>query len=97
VAVVTASTEYVRTMSDDKLDAFAEEMNRRIGALLSQGVPLPISEINDHYIIGLLEIFLGEAESSRVREWHLLWTEEQIDTVETELRMRMIGMLDGQT
>jgi len=88
------ATEYERQLSDPELAALAIDVQSRISALLAQGVPLPMQEIENHHLIGLLECFVGREESLRVREWHLSWVDRMLDQTEAAIRMRMIGLLD---
>lgn len=92
-----APNEYERTLDDEQLGALAEEVNRRVQALLAQGVPLPMQQIETHHLIGLLETLAGPVRSLRVREWHLVWLDRQLDNVEAEMRSRLIssGIFDG--
>lgn len=91
----TEATEYERTLSDEQLVGFAVEIGGRVQALLQQGVPLPMQEIENHHLIGLLECFVGPEDSLRVREWHLNWLDNMLDQVEGQLRARMLTMLDA--
>lgn len=87
--------EYERQLDDTQLVLLTEDVNRRVQALLQQGVPLPMAQIENHHLIGLLEVMVGRAKSLRVKEWHLVWVDAQLDNVETEVRLRMSGLLDG--
>ena len=90
----TPPTEYQRELSDAELRTLAESMAERTTALLSQGVPLPVQEITNHHLIGLLECVAGPEASLRVREWHLTWVDRMLDQTEAALRAHMIGNLD---
>jgi hypothetical protein len=92
-----SSCDYERTLDDEQLIALAADADRRVKALLAQGVPLPMAQIESHHLIGLLENFIGRPRSLRVREWHLLWLERQLDNVEAEVRAHLIssGIFDG--
>jgi hypothetical protein len=65
--------------------------------VLSQGVPLPMAQIENHHLIGLLECFVGPDEALRVREWHLSWVDRQLDIVETQIRRQLLesGVFSG--
>lgn len=91
------ATEYLRHLDDAKLVALSVHINERIQAIVGQGVPLPMAQIENHHLIGLLECFVGPEESMRVREWHLSWVDRQLDALEATLRMRMLdsGLFDG--
>lgn len=88
---------YERTLNDVELAEFAAELDRRVKALLAQGVPLPIAQVENHYLVGLLESLIGPTDSLRVKEWHLEWLERQLDNVEAEVRAHLIssGIFDG--
>ena len=90
-------TEYVRQLDDAQLVALAVHVQERIAALVGQGVPLPMGQIENHNLVGLLEALAGPELSLRVREWHLTWVDRQLDQAETVLRMRLLesGLLDG--
>jgi hypothetical protein len=87
-------TEYQRTLSDEQLVGFSVEISRRVQSLLGQGVPLPMQEIENHHLIGLLDCLVGPEDSMRVREWHLSWLDEMLDQVEGQLRARALTVLD---
>jgi hypothetical protein len=44
-----------------------------------------------------LECLVGPEDSERVREWHLVWVEAQLDNVEAQMRARLLesGIFDG--
>jgi hypothetical protein len=88
------ATEYERTLTDEQLVGFSVEISQRVQSILSQGVPLPMQEIENHHIIALLECFIGSEESLRVREFHLSWLDNMLDQVEGQLRARALTMLD---
>jgi hypothetical protein len=89
-----ASTEYERQLSDTEVVALAVLCDQRIAALLNQGVAMPMQEIENHHIIGLLEQFIGPHESIRVREWHLTWLDRMLDKAEATARAHVLGALD---
>ena len=68
----------------------------RINRLLSQGLPLPVAQIENHYMVGLLEKLLGADESAEVLDWHLDWVNERLDDIEAKMREQMItsGLFD---
>lgn len=82
--------EYKRQLDDEQLATLAADVNRHTQALLAQGVPLPMPQIENHHVIGLLEMFIGRAKSLRVREWHLLWLARQLDEVEAQMRAHLL-------
>jgi hypothetical protein len=88
------ATEYERELSDTEVVALAVDVNRRIGTLLQQGAHMPMQEIENHHIIGLLEQFIGPDESMRVREWHLTWLDRKLDEAEAAVRVTMVQGLD---
>jgi hypothetical protein len=90
------SADYSRTLDDAQLVALAQHVDRRTQAILAQGVPLPVSQIENHHLIGLLEAMVGKAKSLRVREWHLSWVDRMLDEVEATMRAQMLasGFLD---
>jgi hypothetical protein len=92
----TTSAEYVRQLDDAQLVELGEHVSRRMAALLSQGVPLPVAQIENHHLVGLLEAMVGKAKSLRVREWHFSWLDRQLDGVEATMRAQMLasGILD---
>jgi hypothetical protein len=92
-----ASFGYERQFDDEQLALLAADADRRVKALLAQGVPLPMSQIESHHLIGLLENFIGRDRSLGVREWHLVWLDRQLDNVEAEVRSHLIssGIFDG--
>lgn len=89
------ATEYVRELTDEQLVGLTVMVSQRVATLLGQGVPLPMQEIENHHLIGLLECFVGPEEAMRVREWHLSWLDRRLDAVEAGLRMQLLGMMDG--
>jgi hypothetical protein len=95
-AAEVTSAEYQRQLTDEQLVALGEHVSRRMQALLSQGVPLPVAQIENHHLIGLLEAMVGKAKSLRVREWHLSWVDRSLDDVEATMRAQMLasGFLD---
>lgn len=88
---------YVRRLSDDDLAMLAAEVTRRFQALLAQGVPVPVAQIENHHLLGLLEAMCGPTLSLKVREWHLSWLDRQLDEVEAQVRSHLIssGIFDG--
>lgn len=88
------ATEYERVLDNAQLVGMTLDVQRRIQTLLGQGVPLPMQQIENHHLTGLLECFVGPEESLRVREWHLMWVDRQLDAVEAQMRMQMLGILD---
>jgi len=88
---------YTRTLDDAQLVALAANVNARVQAVLAQGVPLPMSQIETHHLLGLLEALVGPEDSLRVREWHLVWLDTQLDNVEAQMRARLLdsGIFDG--
>ena len=92
-----APGEYERTLDNAQLVALAANIDARVQAILAQGVPLPMSQIENHHLLGLLEALIGPEESMRVREWHLTWLDRQLDNVEAQMRARLLesGIFDG--
>lgn len=88
------ATEYERQLTDEQLVGLAADLQRRAIALTSSGVDLPMQQLENHHIIGLLEQFIGPEESLRVREWHLTFVDRYFDMREAEMRMRMLSVLD---
>ena len=88
---------YDRQLDDAQLADFATDINSRVQTLLGQGVPLPMSQIENHHLIGLIEVLVGRAKSLRVREWHLVWVDRQLDEVEGQMRAQLIksGIFDN--
>lgn len=68
----------------------ALQTDDRTNALLSQGIPVPVTQIENHYIIGLLEKLLGPEETVEVLEWHLDWVNARYDQIEAEMRSRLL-------
>lgn len=89
------ASQHVRELSDTELAALTVDVYRRMAALDSQGIPIPLEQISNHYVVGLLEALVGPDEALRVREWHLTWMDKKFDMLEAALRMRMLGILDG--
>ena len=89
------ATEYVRQLDNAQLVGLLLDVNQRTQRLLAQGANLPMQQIENHHLIGLLECFVGPEESLRVREWHLTWLDRKLDDVEAAIRMQMLGLLDG--
>lgn len=89
--------EYVRHLDDDELLLLSVDVTRRFQALVSQGVPLPVAQIENHHLLGLLEAMVGPELSMKVREWHLLWLDRQLDNVEAQVRTQLLssGIFDG--
>ena len=87
----TEATEYQRNLNDSELVGLTLDIQQRIGALLSQGIPLPMQQIENHHLIGLLECFVGKEQSLRVREWHLTWVDRQLDAVEARMRLELLA------
>lgn len=90
------ATEYERVLNDTELLVLNVDIQHRISAMLGQGVPLPMQQIENHHLIGLLECFVGPEESLRVREWHLMWVDRQLDQVDAQIRAQMLtsGLFD---
>ena len=88
---------YVRQLDDDQLVVMGENVALRIQALLAQGIPIPMAQIENHHLLGLLESLAGAELANNVREWHLLWTDGQLDAIEAEMRLRLLdsGLFDG--
>jgi hypothetical protein len=100
VAVVTEqidteAIEYVRELDDAQLVALAGHIGARVSALAAQGVALPMQQIENHHLIGLLECFVGPEESLRVREWHCVWLDQKLDAIEAQMRMQVFTSLNG--
>jgi hypothetical protein len=68
----------------------------RTNRLLAQGIPLNVMQIENHYIVGLLEKLLGPDEATEVLDWHLDWVNNHFDKVEAQMRERMLtsGLFD---
>ena len=71
------------------------DTDQRVNRLLAQGVPLPVAQIENHYIVGLLEKLLGADESAEVLDWHLDWVDARLDEIENQMRLQISGLLDG--
>lgn len=69
----------------------------RVNRLLAQGVPLPLAQIENHYVVGLLEKLLGTEESTEVLDWHLEWVNDRLDQIEAQMRAQLLtsGLFDG--
>ncbi len=93
--VETEATEYVRELDDKQLVGLAVDIGQRVSALQSQGLALPMAQIENHHLIGLLECFVGPAESLRVREYHLVWLDGKLDEIEAQMRMQVLADLPG--
>jgi hypothetical protein len=91
----TEATEYVRELNDAQLVGLAVHVGQRVSALLAQGVNLPMQQVENHHLIGLLECFVGPEESMRVREWHLTWLDRKLDAVEAAQRMAVFTSVNG--
>jgi len=89
----TEATAYERELTDEQLLALAGNIGARVSALLSQGVNLPMQQIENHHLIGLLECFVGPDESLRVREWHLSWLDNKLDAIEAQMRLSVVESL----
>lgn len=89
------ATEYVRELTDEQLVGLAVDLQCRAAALAQQGAPLPMAQLENHHLIGLLEQLVGREDALRVKEWHLMFVDRYFDQVEAELRMRMLSALDG--
>ena len=63
----------------------------RTNALLAQGIPVPVAQIENHYIVGLLEKLLGPEESTEVLDWHLEWVNERYDAIEAKMREQLLS------
>jgi hypothetical protein len=94
---MTEAAEYIRELSDAELVTLAGSVATRTQAFLSQGVPLPVGQIENHHLLGLLECLIGPEESLTVREWHLTWVDRQLDAVEAQVRTRLLesGVFDA--
>lgn len=90
------ASSYERTLTDAELVGLALDVQRRTAALLAQGVPLPMQEIENHHIIGLLECFIGPDQALTVREWHLTWLDRMLDKADAAIRMQVLGILGDQ-
>jgi hypothetical protein len=88
------ATEYVRELSDVELVGLAGDLQRRAIQLAQQGIEMPMQQLENHHIIGLLEMFIGPEDALRVREWHLTFVDRYFDMREGELRMRMLSVFD---
>lgn len=86
-------TEYVRALNDGQLVGLALDVQRRVDGLIQQGAPMPMQEIENHHIIGLLECFVGREESLRVKEWHLSWLDRKLDQAEAAMRVHFLQAL----
>lgn len=89
----TQATEYTRELSDVELVGLAVDVQRRVDQLISQGAPMPMQEIENHHIIGLLEAFVGPEDSLRVKEWHLTWLDRKLDQAEAAMRVHLLRQL----
>ena len=69
----------------------ALQTDERTNRLLAQGVPLNIMQIENHYVVGLLEKLLGPDETTEVLDWHLDWVNERYDQLETKMRTDLIA------
>jgi hypothetical protein len=90
IEIDTEAVEYERTLTDEQLVGLSVTISQRVQALLGQGVPLPMQQIENHHLIGLLECFVGPEDSLRVREWHLNWVDRQLDAVEAQVRAQVL-------
>lgn len=90
-------TEYVRELSDDELVQLTVHLGMRVAAVSEElakiGQGLPMAQIENHHLIGLLECFVGPEEALRVREWHCTWLDRKLDAVEAGLRIQMLGAM----
>ncbi|HUO47997.1 MAG TPA: hypothetical protein VMU09_04105 [Acidimicrobiales bacterium] len=84
-----------REMTAAEVAGFALDVQSRINLLIQQGVLLPLGQMENHYVIGLLEELLGAQRSLRVKEWHLSWVDRQLDTVEAQVRMQSLANLEA--
>ena len=91
-----AANGYVRELSDLELFGLAVDVQRRVDLLMSQGAPVPLQEIENHHIIGLLECFVGPEESLRVKEWHLSWLDRKLDQAEAAMRVHFLNVLGDE-
>ena len=89
------ATEYVRTLTDAELVGLALDLQRRAAALAQSGYPLPMQQLENHHLIGLLEHLVGREDALRVKEWHMTFVDRYFDQIEAEQRMRMLSALDG--
>jgi hypothetical protein len=90
------ATEYVRQLSDPELVGLAFDLQRRAATLAQAGVPLPMQQLENHHLIGLLSVLVGPEDALRVKEWHLSFVDRYFDQIEAEQRIRMLSVLDGQ-
>jgi len=82
-------------LSAAEVAALAVAVQERINVLIGQGVPLPLAQMETHYVIGLLEELLGAERSLKVKEWHLSWVDRQLDAVEAQMRIQMLTGLEA--
>jgi hypothetical protein len=83
-------------VSPEKVTLRALGTDERTNRLLAQGIPVPLSQIENHYIVGLLEKILGAHRSAEVLDWHLDWVNERYDQIETQMREQLLtsGLFD---
>jgi len=87
-------------MTDDmdrvKLHIRSTATDERTNRLLAQGVPVPLPQIENHLIVGLLEKLLGQDAADEVMEWHLDWVNERYDQIEAQMREQLLtsGLFD---
>lgn len=86
--------DYERELTNAELAALALDVDRRMIAVQQQGAVLPVSSIESHLVIGLIERLVGEDEALAVREWHLTWLDRQLDNLEAQIRQATIANLD---
>lgn len=90
------ATEYERTLTDEQLVGLAADLQRRAMSIEQSGQPLPMQQLENHHLIGLLECFVGPEEALRVREWHLTFVDRYLDAVEAGMRMRLLAAVDAE-
>jgi hypothetical protein len=88
-----AANEFERSLTDTELVGLAVDVQSRVDLLIQQGAPMPMQEIENHHIIGLLECFVGPDESLRVKEWHLSWLDRKLDQAEAAMRVHFLQAL----
>lgn len=85
------ATQYVRVLDNAQLVGMAVDLQRRAATLAAQGVPLPMAQLENHHLIGLLDCLVGAEESLRVKEWHLMFVDRYFDQIEAEQRIKLLG------
>ena len=93
------AVEYLRVLDEGELIAMSVHLDTRIkvlGAELARrGQSLPIDQIANHYVVGLLENICGPEQSMRVREWHCMWLDRILDKAEAAERLGALGIFEG--